>query len=70
MKLDVNEKDNTNQSNSRSNDNEGEIPSQNEDNQTRDILEAGETVSQVAEVRQMTIIRQYFHKKLLLLYRL
>ena len=64
MKLDVNEKDNTNQSNSRSNDNEGEIPGQNDDNQTRYILEARETVSQVAEVRQTTITRQYFHKKI------
>ena len=42
---------------------EGEVPGQNDDNQTSDILEAGETVSQVAEVRQTTITRQYFHKK-------
>ena len=63
MKLDVNEEDNTNQSNSRPNDHVDEITSQNDDNLTRDILDAEEIASHAAEVRQMTITRQYIHHK-------
>ena len=65
MKLDVNEEDNTNQSNSRPNDREDEITSQNDDNLTRDILDAEDIASQSSEVRQMTITRQYIHHKLI-----
>ena len=64
MKLDVNEEDNTNQSNARPNDHEDEITSQNDDNLTRDILDAEDIASQASEVRQMTITRQYIHHKL------
>ena len=64
MKLGINEDDNTNQSNSRPNDHEDEITSQNDDNLTRDILDAEDIASQASEVRQMTITRQYIPHKI------
>ena len=64
MKLGVIAKDNTNHSNLSLNDFESDIPSQNDENQTRDIVESRETASQVSEVRHTTITRQYVHNKL------
>ena len=52
MKFDVNDKDNTNPSNSWSNYREGDIPGKNEDMKTSDIDEGGETASQIFQVRQ------------------
>ena len=52
MKFDVNDKDDTNPSNSRSNYREGDIPGKNEDIKTSDIDEGGETASQIFQVKQ------------------
>ena len=64
MEFNVNEKDSTTLSNSRSEEGEAEIPGENDDNETSVLEEAGETASQVFQVRQTTIIRPYIHKKL------
>ena len=52
MKLNVNDEDNTNQSNSWSNAPEGETPCKNDDIKTSDIDGVGETASQISQVRQ------------------